>query len=41
MSTALLDEQALHHLALGPGLVRDEVHAEDLLRASRAPPPRP
>ena len=29
---ALLDEQALDHLALGPGLVRDELHAEDLLR---------
>ncbi len=29
---ALLDEQALDHLAAGPGLVRDELHAEDLLR---------
>ena len=31
---ALLDEQALDLLALGAGLVRDELHAEDLLGAS-------
>ena len=29
---ALLDEQALHLLALGAGLVRDELHAEDRAR---------
>jgi hypothetical protein len=29
---ALLDQQALHDAALGPGLVRDERHAQHLLR---------
>ena len=32
MSTRLLDEQALDQLAARAGLVRDQVHAEDLLR---------
>ena len=31
---ALLDEQALDLLALGAGLVRDQLHAEDLLAAA-------
>src|SRR5262249_45736996 len=30
---AFLDQQAPHLLAFGPGLVRDELHAEDLLGA--------
>ncbi len=28
----LFDQQALHHAAFGPGLVRDQRHAEDLAR---------
>ena len=32
MGSGLFDEQALHLLALRAGLVRDQLHAEDLLR---------
>jgi hypothetical protein len=50
MGSVLFDQQALHHAPFGPGLVRDQPHADDLAReverlaasfATLTPPPLP